>query len=102
METSFGGKSKREGFHFRLFVVGDEPNSEKAKDNLEKLCGAHVNGPYKIEIVDVLESYQTALENNIFLTPALIRVSPAPSVTIFGNLSNAEEVAKVLQLEGDE
>jgi len=102
MEAFSGDKSKRAGFHFRLFVVGDEPHSQRARDNLEKLCTSRIHEPCEIEIVDVLESYQAALDNSIFLTPALIRVSPAPSVTIFGNLSDTEEVVKALQLEGDE
>jgi len=102
MEASSGDKPKSEGFHFRLFVVGDEPHSKRARDNLGKLCESHINAPCEIEIVDVLESYQTALDNSIFLTPALIRISPAPRVTIFGNLSDTREVIKVLRLEGDE
>jgi len=102
MEASSAEKSKSESFHFRLFVVGDEPHSKKAKDNLRKLCASYIDGPCEIEIVNVLESFNIALENNIFLTPALIRISPAPSVTIFGNLSDTGEVIKALRLERGE
>jgi circadian clock protein KaiB len=102
MKASPGARSKGKGFMFRLFVAGSEFHSKMAKDNLTKLCQAHINVPYQIETVDVLESHQTALENNIFLTPALIRVSPAPAITIFGDLSDTEEVIKALGLEGDE
>jgi circadian clock protein KaiB len=94
-------KSEGKGPVFRLFVAGDEPHSRAAKDNLRRLSESHIHAPCKIEIVDVLESYQTALENNIFLTPALIMVSPAPAVTIFGDLSDTQEVIKALGLKGN-
>lgn len=82
---------------FRLFVAGEEPHSRMARVNLQNICNAHIRH-CKIEIVDVLKSYQTALDNRIFLTPALMMVSPGPSVTIFGNLNDTEEVMKVLRL----
>jgi len=73
-----------------------------AKDNLRELCGSRIHEPCEIEIVDVFESFQIALENNIFLTPALVKVSPEPAVTIFGDLSDAGEVLKALRLGRDE
>lgn len=83
---------------FRLFVAGDEQHSRRAKSNLKSLCDARLEQPYEIEVVDVLESYQIALDHKIFLTPALMMVSPAPAVTIFGNLNDTEEVLRALRL----
>ena len=89
------------GFIFRLFVAGDESHSRRARDNFKKICESCIREPVETEVVDVLQSYQTALENKIFLTPALLMVSPEPAVTIFGDLSDKEEVIKALRLEGD-
>jgi len=97
---SSAADQKNKGFTFRLFVAGDETHSRRAKDNLKKLCESRIREPVEIEIVDVLESYETALENKIFLTPALIMVLPAPAVTIFGNLNDTEKVIRALRLEG--
>lgn len=88
-------------YRFRLFVAGNEQHSRRARENLEIICGNHLKDTYTIEIVDVLQSYQTALENKIFLTPALILVAPQPSVTIFGNLKDTEEVVRALRLGED-
>jgi circadian clock protein KaiB len=93
---------KGKGFMFRLFVAGDEPHSRMAKENIRKFCESRIDEAYEIEIVDVLESYKAALENNIFLTPALIKVSPAPALTIFGNLSDTQALIKALGIEGNE
>ena len=73
--------SEGKGFIFRLFVAGDEQHSKTARKNIRKLCESRIDEAYEIEVVDVLKSYKAALENNIFLTPALIMVSPAPAVT---------------------
>jgi hypothetical protein len=54
--------------------------------------------PHKKEFIDVLEDFQTALENNVLVTPCLILDSPPPKVTIFGNLSNTERVLSALRL----
>lgn len=98
MKISTGGNLESRGYFIRLFVAGDELNSKMAKDNLQKFCGTHIDGPCEIEVVDVLESYTTALENNIFITPALVIVAPEPAVTIFGDLSDTGELAKALRL----
>jgi circadian clock protein KaiB len=89
-------------YRFRLFVAGDGAHSRTAKSNLEKLFTVYSNITCDIEIVDVLMSHEIALENHIFLTPALQMVFPEPSVTIFGDLSNEMALVKALRLEGKE
>ena len=99
MYNPFEGNPEGHGYIFRVFVAGDEPNSKIATENLRKICESRIDGRhFRIEVVNVLESYMTALENNIFITPALIMVSPEPAVTIFGDLSNTKEIIKALRL----
>lgn len=90
--------SNEKGFVFRLFVAGNEPHSRIAEANLRDLCESHLRPPFEIEIVDVLESHELALKYRVFLTPALIRVVPEPSVTIFGDLSDTRKVVNTLGL----
>lgn len=99
MKISKAGNVQDKTVIFRLFVAGDEPHSKKAKDNLRTFCASHLNASYKIEVMDVFESFKTALEHNIFLTPSLIKVAPGPAVTLFGDLSDTNELIKVLGLE---
>jgi len=91
-------KAEGETYTLRLFMADDEPNSKQARENLERLQQTHLKMPHKKEIVDVLEDFQTALENNVLITPCLILVSPQPKVTIFGNLSDKERVLAALRL----
>ena len=91
-----------ETYLLRFFRAGDEPNSKQAWENLERLQETHLKGRCKKEIVDVLEDFQTALENNVLITPCLILVSPPPKVTVLGNLSDTERVLAALRLMGSE
>ncbi|MEJ2587779.1 MAG: circadian clock KaiB family protein [Deltaproteobacteria bacterium] len=92
-ESTSNGKQ----FLFQLFVAGREPHSKMAEANLRALCESFMPAACDIEIVDVLKSHEEALKNHIFLTPALIRISPKPSVTIYGDLSDTEKVMDILQ-----
>lgn len=89
-------------YHLRLFVAGDEPNSNRAKKNLEQICRAHCSGRCRIDIIDVLTDFQTALESGVVVTPTLISVSPPPRATVVGTLANTQKVLAALRLtEGD-
>ncbi len=88
-------------FVFQLFIAGGEAHSKTAMTNLSEICESHIKGRYEIQILDVFESPDLALENSIFLTPALVRVSPRPRITIFGNLSDTTKVLTALQLTGE-
>lgn len=91
-----------ETYVLRLFVAGEEPNSKQAKESLKRLCEIYLKDGYRIEIVDVLGDFQSALENNVLVTPTLILVSPPPKATIFGNLRDTEKVLAALRLTGGE
>jgi circadian clock protein KaiB len=101
MNTTSEDESRSESFVFQLFVAGDEAHSRAATDNLRRLCESHIDGRCEIQIVDVFKGFDIALENGIFLTPALIKVSPLPRATIFGDLSNTKELLTALQLTRD-
>jgi circadian clock protein KaiB len=101
-EKPEGGQAGGEKYVLRLFVAGDEPNSKKALTNLTTLCKNHLDGRYVIMIVDVLKDYQTALDNNVLVIPALQLVEPAPQVMILGNLSEEGKVLSSLRLTGEQ
>jgi circadian clock protein KaiB len=93
-----GAEAQGEEYILRLFMADNEPNSKQARENLMRLQETHLNMPHKKEIVDVLEDFETALENNVLVTPCLILDSPLPRVTIFGNLNDTERVLAALRL----
>lgn len=96
-ETARGEAEVRYQMH--LFVAGDEANSRRARENLERLCADHIPEKCEIKVTDVLVDFQEAIDTRVYVTPALI-VNPDESrVTIFGNLSNTQKVLAALGLE---
>jgi circadian clock protein KaiB len=81
-----------------LFVAGDERNSRTARANLSRLNEEYLGGRSNIEIVDVLEDYQKAIECRVLLTPTLLIVQPPPPVRIIGTLENTTKVLAALGL----
>lgn len=93
---------KRETVVLQLFVAGDELHSLRAENNIRSVCETHMAGCHTIEVVNVFERPYAALERQIFLTPALVKVSPPPQSTIYGNLQDREKVLQALGLRSEE
>ncbi|MGB9628830.1 MAG: circadian clock KaiB family protein [Thermodesulfobacteriota bacterium] len=89
-------------YHFRLFVAGDEPNSRKAKETIQRFCESRLKGRYRLDVVDVLEDYRSALENNILLAPTLVILAPPPEVKIIGSLNDGRRISEALGLPDTE
>jgi circadian clock protein KaiB len=94
--------NRRTVFKFRLFVAGDAQNSAQAIANLHALCRARLRGRHAIEVVDVFREPKRALADGIFMTPTLLKLSPAPTRRIVGTLSQTESVLRALGLETEE
>jgi circadian clock protein KaiB len=92
--------SKRATFKFRLYVAADSPNSKHAVLNLQALCRQHLHERHEIEIIDILREPKRALAEGILLTPVLVKLSPAPTCEILGNLSHTASVIQALGLTG--
>lgn len=90
---------KKPRYHFCLFIAGNEPNSHQAKENLQHLCADYFPENHFIEVIDVLEQPQRALEYNIFITPALIVKTPPPPLVFYGNLKDTETIISAFDLE---
>jgi circadian clock protein KaiB len=90
---------KRSQFMFRLYIARDAHNSVLALANLTAICEKHLNGRYRIEVVDVFKQPERALADRIFMTPTLVRVGPPPMRTIVGSLSHTQTVLDALRLE---
>jgi circadian clock protein KaiB len=85
-------------WELRLYVAGQTPKSMTAFANLKKLCEEHLEGKYKIEVIDLLKNPQLAKGDQIFAIPTLVRKLPQPLKRVIGDLSNTERVLVGLDL----
>ena len=79
-------------WELKLYVAGKTPKSVTALRNLKKYCEKHLEGRYKIEVIDLLKRPQLAEGDQIFAVPTLVRKVPVPIRKIIGDLSNEEKV----------
>lgn len=89
-------------FKFRLYIAGDAQNSVQALNNLHAICRKYLLNRHDIEIVDVFKDPKRALTDGIFMTPTLIKFSPAPVRQIVGTLSQTQTVIMALGLDTPE
>ena len=84
-------------YRFTLFVVGNEPNSALARDNLDNICAEYLRkGTCTVTVVDILEDFQAALDHSVLVTPTLIVEGPRGRSVIIGNLSDVDRILLVL------
>lgn len=85
-------------WELRLYVAGQTSKSMAAFSNLKKLCEEHLQGQYRIEVIDLLENPALAKGDQILAIPTLVRKLPEPIKKIIGDLSNKERVLVGLNL----
>ena len=85
-------------WELRLYVAGQSAKSVTAFANLKKICEEHLQGRYKIEVIDLLRNPQLAAGDQIVAIPTLVRKLPEPLRKIVGDLSNTERTMVGLQL----
>jgi circadian clock protein KaiB len=85
-------ENPEQNWELRLYIAGQTPKSVTALSNLKKYCEEHLQGRYKIEVIDLLLQPQLAEGDQIFAVPTLVRKVPVPIRKIIGDLSNEEKV----------
>lgn len=94
--------SGKKEWELRLYVAGQTPKSLTAFANLKKICEEHLEGKYRIEVIDLLKNPRLAEGDQILAIPTLVRKLPEPIKKIIGDLSNTERVLVGLDLRVDE
>ena len=90
--------SKQLDFMFRLYIAGDTQNSMQALVNLTHFCQTYLADLYTIEVLDVFKEQSRALQDSVFMTPTLIKMTPEPVIKIVGTLSQTDILLQTLGL----
>lgn len=85
-------------WQLRLYVAGQTPKSLAAFSNLKEICETHLNGRYRIEVIDLIERPHLSKGDQILAIPTLVRKLPQPVRKIIGDLSDAKRVLVGLDL----
>jgi len=82
----------------RLYIAGDAPNGAAARDNLRAVLARYPDASVRLEIVDVMKDPERGLRDGVVLTPMLIKLTPAPTRRVVGNLRDETVVLAALDL----
>ena len=69
-----------------MFVAADSGPSMLARRQLELVRERLGGEGWEVEVVDVFESPEVAEADGIIATPVLVRLSPAPRLSVIGDL----------------
>jgi circadian clock protein KaiB len=85
----------RPKLRLRLYVAGVAPNSVRAIANARAMCNAHFVD-HALEIVDLMIEPDRALADRVIVTPTLLKLSPAPTARVIGDLSDSVKLRSAL------
>jgi circadian clock protein KaiB len=95
------GNGRTAIIELKLYVAGQTPKSLAALSNLNKICKEHLQGQYKLQVIDLVKKPQLAKGDQILAIPTLVRKLPMPIRKIIGDLSDVEKVVVGLNLRGN-
>jgi circadian clock protein KaiB len=75
-----------------LFVAGSSPKSLRAIRNIRALCEERLDGRYELKVIDIYQHPERLKQDQIAVTPTLIRKLPLPLRTLIGDLSNEDRL----------
>jgi circadian clock protein KaiB len=76
----------------RLYVSGMTPNSQRAIENIRKICNENLAGRYQLEIIDIYQQPIFAREGQIIAAPTLVKELPPPLRKFIGDMSKTERI----------
>ncbi len=86
-------------YQLKLYITGKTARSEQAVSNLKSLCKSKLNDDYELLIIDVLDSPELAVQDQVLATPTLIKILPLPVRRIVGDLSDTQKVLLGLEIK---
>lgn len=82
----------------RLYIAGNTPQSSRAVANIKKLCEERLKDRYELNVIDLYQSPEDAKDEQIVVTPTLVKQLPLPLRRVVGDFSNINRVLLVLDI----
>ena len=89
----------REDYVLRLYITGTSPRSCLAVANIRSICEEFLPGRYDLDVIDIYQQPEEALDQQIVAAPTLVKKFPLPSRRMVGDLSNRDRVTAALNLD---
>ncbi len=87
----------------KLYIANSSPISLQAIGNLTALLRSLPAACYQLEVIDALDDPLRSVRDGVLVTPTLLKLAPAPTLSLLGNLHDLAQVARLLGIvEEDE
>jgi circadian clock protein KaiB len=82
----------KQDYVLRLFITGHTEKSQRAVRNITTLCERHLHGAYELEVIDVYQQPELAVEHQLVAAPTLFKLLPLPPRKMIGDMSDSGRV----------
>ncbi len=96
LPTALTEHAETQGYVLRLFVSGNNANTERTLETVHQLLEKALHYPYTLKVIDVFKHPEQAEKDQISATPTLIKVWPKPVRRIVGELNDVEKIMRLL------
>ncbi|HRE85364.1 MAG: circadian clock protein KaiB [Candidatus Accumulibacter regalis] len=84
-----------------LYVAGVNDEIRQQVASLGRTMNAEVGlDHWVLDVVDVLEEPEKALQGDVFATPTLVRLVPLPVLKLLGAISQSEKILSIIASDG--
>jgi circadian clock protein KaiB len=87
-----------EFWELRLYVTGRTAKSTAVLSKLKETCEKHLEGRYRITVIDLVAQPHRAKVDQILAIPTVVRVTPTPIRTLIGDLSDKQKMLAGLEM----
>ena len=92
-------RARQAKYLLRLYISGSTLKSERAVENLRRVCEEHLKGRYDLEVIDIYRQAHLARNEQIVAVPTLIKRLPVPLQRLVGDMSDLNKVLFGLDLK---
>lgn len=86
-----------------LCVAGDDNEIRALHQSLRSTLSASLPpGSWHLDVVDVIQMPEKALQHDVFATPTLLRELPEPVIKVIGAIAQAPHMLALIQQGGQE
>jgi circadian clock protein KaiB len=85
-------------YRLRLIVAGGTHRSRRAIEALRSVCNKRLAGLVDLEVIDIYQLPEMAREYQVIAAPTLLKLLPLPVRRIIGDLSDSEQLLRILEL----
>jgi circadian clock protein KaiB len=82
----------------KLFVAGNDGKAQKTYAGLNLILQDVIPNMHVLELIDVLQTPNKAIEYGVFATPTLIKVLPKPMRRVVGKLDDVKNAVIAIDL----